>query len=151
MSLPSALRRVTALYVAALTLPHHWSEALNEIPDTEDQPLDRMDIVTQRFESLPRQIYWEVFDPLTDSPEEPVLGHLTDDLGDIYRETSQGLTLYDAGRIAEALWEWGFNFQFHWGEHATGAIRAIHAYLSQEDPAGFAAMPNKSLERTREG
>ena len=40
-------------------------------------------------------------------------------------------------KLVDALWEWGFNFQAHWGEHASSAIRALHCYLAQEDPSGL--------------
>jgi len=35
-----------------------------------------------------------------------------------------------SGRRAAAVWEWGFGFRHHWGEHATGAIRVLHAWLA---------------------
>jgi hypothetical protein len=28
------------------------------------------------------------------------------------------------------LWEWRFNFQIHWGEHLTGALRALYSLSS---------------------
>jgi hypothetical protein len=34
------------------------------------------------------------------------------------------------GRRAQAVWEWGFGLRHHWGEHATGAIRALHCRLA---------------------
>jgi hypothetical protein len=85
-----------------------------------------------------------MFDPLQDPPEEPVVGHTSDDIGDIYRDVARGLALFDSGRRDEAGWEWGFNFRIHWGEHATGAMRAFHAYLAQENPDGLASMPRSS-------
>src|SRR5262245_3334354 len=39
------------------------------------------------------------------------------------------LNKYRAGRRAQALWEWGFGFEHHWGRHAAGAIRALHCWL----------------------
>jgi hypothetical protein len=75
-------------------------------------------------------LYGEVFNPLIVPPEEPVLGSLSDDITDIYRDVVTGLREYEAGRRTQALWEWGFGFQAHWGEHATGAIRALHCWLA---------------------
>ncbi|HJV62984.1 MAG TPA: DUF5063 domain-containing protein, partial [Albitalea sp.] len=62
---------------------------------------------------------------------------LADDLVDIYRDVATGLHWHRIGRVDDALWEWGFNFQAHWGEHASSAIRALHCYLSREDPSGL--------------
>ena len=84
--------------------------------------------VLNRFQELPVQLYWDIFNPLEE--ESPVLNSLSDDLADIYRDIKEGLILYNRGMIIEAVWEWRFNFQIHWGAHLTGAQRAIHSYLS---------------------
>jgi hypothetical protein len=65
------------------------------------------------------------------------MGDLADDLVHIYRHLAAGLRLHELGKVDDALWEWGFNFQAHWGEHASSAIRALHCYLAQEDPTGL--------------
>ena len=68
---------------------------------------------------------------------EPPAGSVVDNLGGIYRDVARGLVLFEAGNHDEALWEWGFNFRTHWGEHATGVLRALHAYLAQEESDGL--------------
>jgi hypothetical protein len=134
----SALLRVVSLYNAAILLPSPWSESLSsELAEAEIQKSD-LDLVLRRANALPFQFYFEVFDAFEKSPE-PVTGHITDDIGDIYSDVARGLVLYDRGQKDEALWEWGFNLKIHWGEHATGAIRALHAYLAQENPDGLAS------------
>lgn len=49
----------------------------------------------------------------------------------------------DAGwyqRVAGGrFWEWSFGFRTHWGEHATGAIRALHWYLFEVEPQSLSA------------
>ncbi|GAX39969.1 hypothetical protein NIES4075_09310 [Tolypothrix sp. NIES-4075] len=40
------------------------------------------------------------------------------------------LLLYNQGYITEAVWEWRFHFEIHWGVHLVGAQRAIHSYFS---------------------
>jgi hypothetical protein len=119
--------------------------AAAEVPEAD------LRLVAERAATLPCQLYWEIFDPLQDPPGEPVVGHVSDDIVDIYGDVAGGLILYDSDTRDEAGWEWGFNFRIHWGEHATGAIRALHAYLAQEDPDGLSLMPSTPLERTREG
>jgi hypothetical protein len=66
-----------------------------------------------------------------------VVGDLADDLVDIYRDVSAGSAFHDAGCVDDAIWQWGFSFQTHWGKHASSAIRALHCYLSQEDPSSL--------------
>jgi len=51
---------------------------------------------------------------------------LIDDLGDLYVDLKQGLALYDAGYSRGAGWHWHFHFGRHWGEHASGALRALY-------------------------
>lgn len=139
LSAPLALRRVVALYAAALELPQPWSERVS--PESSAEPPwmgARLNAVRTRAAAIPLQHYGEIFSPhvVTD---EPVVGDLADDLMDIYRDVAMGLYLHDAGFIDDAIWQWGFNFQIHWGKHASSAIRALHCYLAQEDPSGLSS------------
>src|SRR5262249_48569314 len=90
---------------------------------------------------LPVDYYAEVFDPSVIPTEVPVIASIADDIADIYRDVVSGLGAYQVGRRAQAIWEWRFGFEHHWGGHATGAIRALHAWL---------ATPSLSLMRERE-
>jgi len=65
-----------------------------------------------------------VFDPY-DLGSQPVRGLVSDDLADICRDLREGLDLYDAGRTDEAVWQWRFGFDSHWGQHATHALYAL--------------------------
>jgi hypothetical protein len=61
-----------------------------------------------------------------------LLGSLSDDLSDIYRDISPGLN--DWTKSSNSLkrgiiWEWKFSYEIHWGNHATSAFRAIHFLL----------------------
>ena len=85
--------------------------------------------VLKRFSKLPVDGYWDVFDPLKE--DEPVFNSLADDLADIYRDLKAELYFFDKNEIANAVWEWRFNFIIHWGAHLVGAQRAIHAYVSE--------------------
>ena len=73
--------------------------------------------------------YWVIFDPTNDL--DPVLGSIADDLVDIYFDLKEGLALHEAGQSepGQVIWEWRFSFDIHWGEHALGALRAIHFRL----------------------
>jgi hypothetical protein len=145
-----ALQQVSQIYTAALLLPQPWTDGL--AVDTPRVALSRSDLdaVQSRAATLQGQFYFEVFDPYETPPETPVVGHLTDDLGDIYRDIARGLVLFNNQRLDEALWEWAFNFRIHWGEHATGAIRALHAYLSQENPDGLSRDAEQSHAASRD-
>jgi hypothetical protein len=137
MSIPLALRRVSSLYTAALSLPPPFTQGMSKDSVDVEPPPNAVQLVSKRAATLPLQVYWEIFAPTEDPPDKPVLGSIADDLSDIYRDVARGMILFEAGDRAEALWEWAFNFQAHWGQHATGAIRAFHAYLAKDEPEGL--------------
>ncbi|MGH6627326.1 MAG: DUF5063 domain-containing protein [Burkholderiaceae bacterium] len=134
-----ALRRVVTLYAAALALPQPWSEGVSDAGAAEAVLAERLQAVRTRAAAFALQHYSEIFSPLVQPLEPPVVGDLADDLVDIYRDVAVGLCLYEAGGIDDAIWQWGFKFQTHWGEHASSAIRALHCYLSKEDPSGLSS------------
>ena len=84
---------------------------------------------------LPLQYYSELFDPLPmPATEEPVVGDIADDIADIadiFSDVLEGLRLFDRERVPDAVWQWAFGFQRHWGRHASCAIRTLHAYLAE--------------------
>lgn len=71
-----------------------------------------------------KDLYWEVFDPYVEA--NPVAGSLAEDVLDVYRDIRRGLTLWDASQMQNAIWEWRFGFDAHWGDHAIDALRALH-------------------------
>jgi hypothetical protein len=110
------------LCAAAVRLP---SAEPSDRPDVDRGP-HPTDII--RFEP---NHYRECFNPF-ELEAEPVIGSLLDDLGDIYVDLRQGLDTLDRGtpeQASDAVWNWKFSFESHWGEHATGAIRALYWLL----------------------
>lgn len=128
------LLRITRLYLAGLELPR--SEDDDQVDGSTSFRVsgEESDRVYAHAARLPLDLYGEVFNPLVLPPEEPVVGSLADDITDVYRDVEDGLRLFRAGRREEALFQWTMSLQIHWGEHATGAIRALHCWLVQNDP-----------------
>ncbi len=123
-----ALKFLSSLYEQALAL--EFPEEMDYEIDgkrANDQTLKR---VWKRTEALPFNYYSLVFDPFEESIAEPVSGALLDDIGDIYRDLSEGLFLYYEGHIAEAEWAMLDSFQTHWGRHASSAIHALHCWFA---------------------
>ena len=143
-----ALVRLTSLYAAALELPPSWNEELTDQTDAKSVGEDECRAVTVACRRLPFDLYGEVFDTLAVPPEQPVVGSLTDDITDIYRDVITGLREYESGRRAQAVWEWGSGLRQHWGKHATGAIRALHGWLASNAVDRLAAEvePNDAAE-----
>ncbi|GAB5548304.1 MAG: hypothetical protein SangKO_080640 [Sandaracinaceae bacterium] len=59
---------------------------------------------------------------LRPEPTELGAGSLTDDFLDIHHDLKGGLSLFDAGHEAAAVWEWRTSFDEHWGRHAVSAL-----------------------------
>lgn len=123
----TALKLLLQLCSAAIDLD--CSDSNDDDTDTEPEATENDDAawrqVYERASCLPIDCYSLIFDPLTVPPEQPVVGSLSDDIADIWRDLSNGLLHYREGRVAEAEWQFAFSFQVHWGHHATGAIGAL--------------------------
>lgn len=83
-------------------------------------------------------IYYEIFDPLVD--EQNVTGSIADDLADIYRDLKLGYLKYSIGTeegVQDAIWEWKFSLQTHFGDHLVDVMRPIQrlimSHLSQNE------------------
>ena len=127
----ATLRMVAALYLHALVLPD-VDPGEEDIVDMGMTKLAAQQIY-ERFKSLPFQYYHEIFRPVpvTGTPEEPVIGDIADDLMDIYVDLKEGTLLYESGKTVLAVFQWRTTFGFHWGRHATSAIRVLHIHLME--------------------
>ncbi len=72
--------------------------------------------------------YAELFDPYADG--HPTSFRLSDDIATVAADLIHGLAHYREGRLLEALWWWQYSYLNHWGNHATAALRALHAVLA---------------------
>jgi Domain of unknown function (DUF5063) len=76
-------------------------------------------------------VYWTVFDPTKD--QDVICGSLSDDIADIYRGLRKRLVEFreSASTPSLVIWDWRVGFYSHWGDHATSALRTIHALLQE--------------------
>ena len=122
-----ATRHLARLYAAAIELPDVELGEEDEAPDCH-VPDDLSARVLKSFADLPFQYYREIFDPDADKDEDAVVGDLADDLTDIYIDLKRGLMILETGTETAAVFDWRCSFGFHWGRHATSALRALHCY-----------------------
>ncbi|MGZ4161055.1 MAG: DUF5063 domain-containing protein [Neobacillus sp.] len=113
--LKALLKSLIDLYSKALYLPEVETE-ITQVPDLE-VPVPKINIKQH-------DDYWEVFNPY--HLNEPIGASLSDDILDIYKDVKKGILLYEKKEHLEAIWEWKFGFEIHWGSHAADAIRALH-------------------------
>lgn len=125
------LKVLSELYLKALYLPDYntiepmeRAEMRKLLDDAErEENAEGGHKHNQGLEFGKFKYYSECFNPYEDT--EAVTACLVDDLADIHTEIEIGLILYERGYEEGAVWEWGFSFACHWGEHITGAIRAL--------------------------
>lgn len=137
--------RLPELYLAGLRLPSTnilFDEDLDTDSAGTDTSLDPdalgHDEWHKLFVALSDQLgdhntYRGTFDPYEDPEEAPVTGSLADDISDVYEDLIRGLRKWRRGESGEALWEWRFGLESHWGKHATDAIRALHSLAASWD------------------
>ena len=130
LAVRNALRHLTRLYLTGLDLPDTDGEQERVEDDARRESDPGEVIVYPPKYRLPIDYYGEVYDSNIIPPEEPCIGSLVDDFGDIFKDVVKGLRVYQSGWPATALWEWRFSFWSHWGDHATSAIRALHFWLT---------------------
>lgn len=118
-SLINLLKILSYLYAKALDLP--------ELEPKEEHSIN-LEFPLPEVEFKIYNVYMKIFNPYCDTT--PVKGCLEDDIIDIYSEIKKGLILYEQGHELEAVWEWKFGLEMHWGEHATSAIRALQSIKS---------------------
>ena len=128
-------KRLAALHLAVLQLPEaaeFESDVVDfsKFGDELDALLVGWAACRAKFEKLPVDGYWEIFDASKEVHEAPVFAMVSDDLADIYSDLKTGLLLYENEMFAEACWEWRFKFQIHWGNHLVGAQKAIRNYIA---------------------
>ena len=148
-------RQLPELYRVALTLPNVWVLTDEVSGEGEDDESDEATEATsdKSTDALPPMVAWmarwrrlgqhlgsanyyrEMFSPYDLAEIPPVTGDLADDFLDIERDLQRGLIRWHEGDRAGATWEWQFHFAGHWGDHATSALRALHA-LAYDDLGG---------------
>jgi len=98
----------------------------SKVPSQDFQPRDCRS-KKDRSLHLPFRHYREVFDAL-DLTAEPVTAGLVDDLLDIYLDLARGFQIANERSPEDGVRHWSLLFRVHWGEHATGALRALYSF-----------------------
>jgi hypothetical protein len=129
------------LSTCARVLPRIYAHGL-ELPDTEPADVEfDADVASpmSRLTGLLGQynVYAEVFDPCID--KEFLTKTISDDLADIYLDLKRPLLAFEAGKTANAVWQWKFNLQTHCGEHLVDVLRPIHRLINDHMPSDYTA------------
>lgn len=105
-----------------------------KLPDA-DGDLDTYRVTTNERSDVERRIknklgrhdlYWMVFEPFETTKPDTIFGSISDDLTDIWGDLKTGLNAASAGSLDNAVCDWRFSFETHWGPyHAAHAIRPL--------------------------
>jgi len=120
------------VYAAALDLPDLEVSDNFDIERSVASPMAEICRLFGRYDC-----YHEFYDPYEEA--EAVMGSLGDDLADIYLDLANPLRAYDQGHVAEAIWEWKFSMQQHFGDHLVDAMRALHRLVHHRMPPDYVA------------
>lgn len=122
----NSFKEETGIQDLLVTLSELYTKAL-ALPDADSKGEEPLELIVPEpvieFGNL--DAYAMIFNPFQD--KKPVIGLLSDDLSDIYIDLKRGLMLYEQEALNEAVWEWKFYFEVHWGKHITSAIHALHS------------------------
>lgn len=115
------------LYAAGMRLPSQYGDDGFEAPASMTNAEWQELFWRLRRKLGDADLYSVMFDPY-ESGATPIAGSLADDAADIYRDLRRGLAVIAVdGGLDNAVWEWQFGFDNHWGEHATAALYALHS------------------------
>lgn len=124
-----AARQLLAdIYRFALDLPFAHPDSEETGPDSSAR-----EAVYRRFGALPFN-YYSLVDPLIVPAADSMTGDLADDLADIWSDLKVGITLHRASKVNEALHEWRWRFDAHWGQHAVAALFALQSWIEANAP-----------------
>ncbi|MCM8537623.1 MAG: DUF5063 domain-containing protein [Lentisphaeraceae bacterium] len=135
-----ALQSLSSLYTGAIQLMA--VDTNREEPESEEDysvSVDEWNDAYERLSSMPFTYYKEVESPHESESEESLYTDILEDLTDIYQDILEGLKIYNSGLRSQAVSHWQMTFEFHWGRHVLGAMKALHCYFQEErDFAKFA-------------
>lgn len=127
---------LVALYGAALALPDTRDIDLPDESEAEnayykavsDEDVSKVALrVGAKFGQY--NFYWQIFDPIDSEDNSTVGGAISDDFSGIYSNIKGGVVIFRQGSneyVQQAIWEWKFGFDNHWGRHCTSALRTLH-------------------------
>ena len=101
-------------------------------PDTEEVDSPRADpkqFCDQASASFPELGFYRDVDPLEDFDQAVGQGWGLDDLADIAVDLTEVLWLLAQHRISDAIWQFRWGYQNHWGHHLHDLRRYLHKLL----------------------
>jgi hypothetical protein len=130
-AVPLLLLEVSQILLAGARLGAQTDFGVEEEFQPDVGPDPDLDAMRERLAALLDGVdaYVYNFDPYD---PELVGAKLSDELTSIATALANGLRHFRAGNVAEALWWWQFSYVAHWGNEASGALRALQSIVSHD-------------------
>ena len=115
-------RLLVQVYGLALELPLSAENTTEEDwPDISSRSRNVFGRISRAFGQ--RTFYRLVYDPYKEEPA--VSASVADDLSGIFDDLERGLSFWRQGRVPNAVWEWRFGLEHHWGQHFINVLHAL--------------------------
>ncbi len=108
-----------------------YHRAPNVEPDTEEisPSVPYEPLAARASASFPELGLYADADPLEGLTQELTLGNAIDDLADIARDLSGVLWHMEQGAVNDAIWDFRFGYETHWGMHLHQLRRYLHSVM----------------------
>ena len=123
--------RLVKLCEALDRLVAEYHRAPDVEPDTEgvSDSVPYEPLAARASASFPELGLYADVDPSEVLPQEVGVGDAIDDLADIARDLTGVLGLINNGATNDAIWEFRFGYQTHWGIHLHNLRRYLHVIM----------------------
>jgi hypothetical protein len=130
-AVPLLLLEVSQILLAGARLGAQSDFGVEEEFQPDVGPDPDLDAMRERLAAMLDGVdaYVYNFDPYV---PELVGAKLSDELTSIATALANGLRHFRAGNVPEALWWWQFSYVAHWGNEASGALRALQSIVSHD-------------------
>ena len=120
--------RSLALALDHLVAVYFETEDIEPGEDGEAPAKDSSEFFKRASQAFPELGLYPYADPGGEPGEEDCLvADAIDDIGDIAGDLSEVLWYLDNGSAANAIWEFRFGYQHHWGNHLHGLRNYLHS------------------------
>ncbi len=120
---------LTRLAKSADELPHGRCPGDIECGGHEMTQDERAEVARRLSDAVSPEVFGLMEADKDDSASSHRAFMLWDDLADIYRDLHDGVRFYDSGEkdgMEEAVWQWKFGYEHHWGSHLFNALHTVH-------------------------
>ena len=124
---------LVTLYEIAMNVPWIDLQSASRYSNSLEQPYIQNVLNSVADHLQDKRYYWDMTSPLRSANKEDIIRrNLVDDVGSIFKAIKYSLNIFKSGKPDSkevALWQFKFDFEYHWGSNCINAIRALHFHI----------------------